>query len=76
MNHSQLRISIIKLYLSIIQLWISLIASYVAINAYQNYHKTSNISRTKSQKWNISWILLQLSSLNPLKPCVKLRMKM
>ena len=40
------------------------------------YRKTSSISRTKSQNLNVSCILLQLSSLNPLKPCVKLRMKM
>ena len=40
------------------------------------YRKTSSISRTKSQNLNISRILLQLSSLNPLKPGVKLRMKM
>ena len=41
-----------------------------------NYRKTSSISRTKSQNLNVSCILLQLSSLNPLKPGVKLRMKM
>ena len=41
-----------------------------------NYRKTSSISRTKSQSLNDSCILLQLSSLNPLKPGVKLRMKM
>ena len=40
------------------------------------YCKTSSISRTKSQNLNVSCILLQLSSLNPLKPGVKLRMKM
>ena len=40
------------------------------------YRKTSSISRTKSQNLNVSRILLQLSSLNPLKPGVKLRMKM
>ena len=40
------------------------------------YRKTSSISRTKSQNFNVSCILLQLSSLNPLKPGVKLRMKM
>ena len=40
------------------------------------YRKTSSISRTKSQSLNDSCILLQLSSLNPLKPGVKLRMKM
>ena len=38
--------------------------------------KTSSISRTKSQNLNVSCIPLQLSSLNPLKPGVKLRMKM
>ena len=41
-----------------------------------NYSKTSSISRTKSQNLNVSSILLQLYSLNPLKPGVKLRMKM
>ena len=40
------------------------------------YRKTSSISRTKSQNLNVSCILLQLSSLNPLKQGVKLRMKM
>ena len=40
------------------------------------YRKTSSISRTKSQTLIVSCILLQLSSLNPLKPGVKLRMKM
>ena len=40
------------------------------------YRKTSSISRTKSQNLNVSCILLQLSLLNPLKPGVKLRMKM
>ena len=40
------------------------------------YRKTPSISRTKSQNLNVSCILLQLSSLNPLNPCVKLRMKM
>ena len=40
------------------------------------YRKTSCISRTEFQNSNVSSILLQLSSLNPLKPGVKLRMKM
>ena len=35
------------------------------------YRKTSSISHTKSQNLNASCILLQLSSLNPLKPGVK-----
>ena len=41
-----------------------------------NYRKTSSISRAKSQNLNVSCILLQLSSFNPLKPGVKLKMKM
>ena len=40
------------------------------------YRKTSSISRTKFQNLNVSCILLQLSSLNSLKPGVKLIMKM
>ena len=40
------------------------------------YRKTSSISRTKSQNSNASCILFQLSWLHPLKPGVKLRMKM
>ena len=40
------------------------------------YRKTSSTSRTKSQSLNVSCILVQLFSLNPLKPGVKLRMKM
>ena len=41
-----------------------------------NYRKTSSISRTKPQCINGSCVLAQLSSLNPLKPGVKLRTKM
>ena len=41
-----------------------------------DYRKTSSISRTKSQNLNVSCIFLQLSSPNPLKPSVKLRMEM
>ena len=40
------------------------------------YRKTSSISRTKSPNLNVSCTPLQLSSLNSLKPGVKLRMKM
>ena len=40
------------------------------------YRKTSSISRTKSQNLNISCLLLQWSLHDPLKPGVKLRMKM
>ena len=45
-------------------------------SVYSTYRKTSGISRTKSQNLNVSCILLQLSSPNPLKPGAKLRMKM
>ena len=51
-------------------------ASHSSPYFYAYYRKTSFISRTKSQSLNVSCILLQLSSLNPLKPGVKLRMKM
>ena len=44
--------------------------------SYPNYRKTSSINGTKSQDLNVSCILLQLPSLNPLKPGVKLGMKM
>ena len=40
------------------------------------YRKTSSISRTKSQSLNVFCIIVHLLSLNPLKPGVKLRMKM
>ena len=36
----------------------------------------SNIRRTQSQYINVSRLALLLSSPNPLKPCIKLRMKM
>ena len=35
----------------------------------KHYRKTSSINLTKSQNLNVSCIILQLSSLNPLKPC-------
>ena len=41
-----------------------------------HYNKTSSISRTKSQNLNVSCLLLQWSLSNPLKPGVKMRMKM
>ena len=47
------------------------------LGGYQRpYCKTSSISRTKLQNLNVSCILMQLSSLNSLKPGVKLIMKM
>ena len=41
-----------------------------------SYWKSSNISHTKSQQLNVSRLVLQFSLPNPLKPGVKLRMKM
>ena len=40
------------------------------------YRKFSNIRRTQFPNINLSRLVLQLSLPNPLKPCVKLRMKM
>ena len=40
------------------------------------YRKVSNIRHTKSQNLNASRLILELSLPNPLKPGVKLRMKM
>ena len=40
------------------------------------YRKISNIRRTKSQNLNVSRLVLQLFSPNPMKPGVKSRMKM
>ena len=42
----------------------------------KKYRKVSNIRRTKSQYSNDSHLVLQSSLPNPLKPGVKLRMKM
>ena len=44
-------------------------------NAFDNYRKIFNISRTKSQKLNDSSLVLLLSLPNQLKPGVKSRMK-
>ena len=41
---------------------------------FHKYHQTSNIRHTKSQ--NLNCLVLQLSLSNPLKPGVKLRIKM
>ena len=39
------------------------------------YHKISNIKRTKSENLSDCCLVLQLPLANPLKPDVKLRMK-
>ena len=41
-----------------------------------HYRKTSSISRTKFQNWNVSRLVLQLSLLSALNSGVMLRMKM
>ena len=43
---------------------------------YSQYRQFSNIRRTQSPNINVSRLVLQLSLPNPLKPGVKLRMKM
>ena len=48
----------------------------VSVPFHLDYRKTSSISGTKFQNLNISCILMQLSSLNSLKPGDKLIMKM
>ena len=52
------------------------IYAFLVVNLNEAYRKTSSISRTESQNVNVSCILLQLSSLNLLKPGVQLGMKM
>ena len=59
-----------------IWLWLRIAGQYKDPEHQQAYRKTSSTSRTKSQSLNVSCILAQLSSFNPLKPGVKLRMKM
>ena len=54
----------------------SIVAPNMKLTTDSNYHKTSCIRHTKSQNLNISCLLLQWSLPNPLKPGVKLRMKM
>ena len=44
--------------------------------SHESYHKTSNISCTQSQNWNVSHLILQLSLPNLLKPGVESKMKM
>ena len=43
---------------------------------FADYRKVCNIRGTKSQNLYVSRLILQLSLPNPLKPGVKLRMKM
>ena len=50
--------------------------SYSTDTSNCNYRKISNIRRTKSQNLNDSHLVLKSSLPNPLKPCVKSRMKM
>ena len=57
-------------------LYQSFLFDLCATYKYTTYRKNSSISRTKFQSLNVSCILLQLSSLNRMKPGVELRMKM
>ena len=50
--------------------------SQVQSGACTAYRQFSNIRRTQSQNINASGLVLQLCLPNPLKPGVKLRMKM
>ena len=59
-----------------IDMWSIQHTGIARISGIKIYRKTSCISRTKFQSLNVSCTLLQLPSLNPLKPGVKLRMKM
>ena len=59
-----------------IMAWCQTGAKPLSLEPNVDYRKTSGISHTKSQNLNVSCILLQLSSLKPFKPGVKLRMKM
>ena len=63
------------IYISDFNHMLLLMVVYLMLS-FKSYRKTSSIIRTKSQNLNVSCILLQLSSLNPLKLGVKLRMKM
>ena len=45
------------------------------MNPRRSYRQISNISRTKSQNFNVSRLILQLPLPNPFKPGVKSRMK-
>ena len=60
--------------------WHVHIAKVQLVNMLNHFEKTygqiSNISHTKFQNLNVSRLVLQLSLLNPLKACVKSRMKM
>ena len=58
--------------------WASTISALLVLRIDRNviYRKVSNIRRTKSQYLTDSHLVLQSSLPNPLKPGVKLRMKM
>ena len=54
---------------------IQLIEARTSSQHFADYRKNSNISRTKSQNFNDSRLVLQLYLPNPLKPGVRSRMK-
>ena len=54
----------------------SLVPPQSVVTAHPIYRKTSCISRTEYQNFNVCRLVLQLSLANPLKPGVKSSMKM
>ena len=74
-QNRNVHISVLK-GVDVLPLWDLWEWSITSHNFKQTYRKTSSISHVKSQNLNVSCILWQMSSLNPLKPGVKLRMKM
>ena len=64
-----------------IAIWVILLVVFVAVDeplalCMVVYHKVSNIRCTKSENLSDCRLVLQLPLANPLKPGVKLRMKM
>ena len=55
---------------------VTVLSTWPVFVFYMVYRQFSNIRRTQSQNINVSRLSVLLSLINPLKPCVKLRMKM
>ena len=56
--------------------WIGNLNIHESLTCTFNYIQISNISRTRSQNWNVSRLVLTLSMCNLWKPGVKSKMKM
>ena len=77
MNLLTIRIVKDQWCLQICFIWSESVTPFLTLQSMcHDYRKSSSSSLTKSESLNITCILAQLSSLNPLKPAVKLRMKM